>query len=134
LTASLQALQGPFSSLQHRYTALVASKNTPPPPTPNLTTILNKPPPRQADEPEVIEFEGCTWKWCEKCFGGVWNRTHITSEHQRGKGRSKQRQTPSDTLPPPPTNTPSPQANLAEALPLPQANIANDSGFTLDFL
>jgi hypothetical protein len=134
LTASLQALQGQFSSLQHRYTALVASKNTPPPPTPNLTTKLNKPPPCQADEPEVIEFEGCTWKWCKQCFGGVWNCTHITSEHQRGKGRSKQCRTPSETLPPPSTTTPPPQANLAEALPPPQANIANDSGFTLDFL
>jgi hypothetical protein len=137
LTASLQNLQSQLSSLHNRYMALLASKNTPPPPTPNPTK-LNKPPPRQADAPEVIEFEGRTWKWCDKCFGGVWNRTHVTAEHQQGKGRSKQRQNPSDTPSPPTTITPPPQANLAETPPpqqqAQQANIANDSGFELDFL
>jgi hypothetical protein len=40
-----------------------------PVPTPTLNK-LNKPLPRKEDEPEVRTFEGHTWKWCDKCFGG----------------------------------------------------------------
>jgi hypothetical protein len=80
LTASLHDLQNKFSSLQGHYTslqALVASKDTSPTPTPTTTnTKLNKPPPRKEGDPEVVEFENRTWKWCDKCFGGIWNRTH----------------------------------------------------------
>jgi hypothetical protein len=136
LTASLQTLQSQFSSLQNCYIALTASKDTHI--TPALTptsTKLNKPPPHKDNEPEVQEFEGRTWKWCDKCFGGVWNRTHITSEHQKGKGRSKHHQTPPDATPPPSSIVPSPQANLAEMpSPTSQANIANNASFELDFM
>jgi hypothetical protein len=143
LTTSLQSLQGQLSSLQSRYLALLASKDTPPQPSPTPTTTkLNKPPPRKGNEPEVQEFEGRTWKWCEKCFGGVWNRMHVTSEHQKGKGCNRNRLTPPDATPPPPPNAPpptsippSPQANLAEApIPPPQANIANHTNYELDFM
>ncbi len=87
LTASLQTLQGQFSSLQGRYQALIASKDTSsstPMPTPTPPPKINKPPPKKEGEPEIIEFENRTWKWCDKCFGGCWNRTHITEEHQPG--------------------------------------------------
>jgi hypothetical protein len=136
LTASLQQLQGQFSSLQNRYITLITSKDTSLTPTPTPTaTKLNKPPPRKADEPEDQEFEGRTWKWCDKCFGGVWNQTHVTSEHQKGKGHSKQRQTPPDATPSPPSTVPPPQANLAKTpVPPPQANIANNTSFELDFM
>jgi len=93
LTASLHTLQIQFSSLQCHYQALLAAKdkplpNTPPPPT---SGKLNKPPARKEGEPEVIEFESRTWKRCDKFFGGTWNRSHITEEHQPGKGHSKNR-------------------------------------------
>jgi hypothetical protein len=45
-------------------------------------------------DPEITEFEGYTWKWCNKCFGGFWNRTHVTEEHQPEKGKSKNKKTP----------------------------------------
>jgi len=104
LTASLQNLQNRFSMLQGQYQAFAAVKDKPAPttPPPPSSTKLNKPPQKKADDPEVIEFEGRTWKWCKKCFGGSWNRTHVTDEHQPGKGRSKNRRQPppSDDTPP----------------------------------
>jgi hypothetical protein len=144
LTASLQDLQNKFSSLQGRYSslqALVATKDssttTPTPtPTPLLPPKLNKPPAHKEGEPEIVEFENRTWKWCDKCFGGSWNRTHVTNEHQPGKGRSKNRRPPasnstdnnttSSPSPSPPTNTPS---NNSVA-----ANVANTSNYTMDFV
>lgn len=136
LTASLQAVQSKLSSLQGRYDALIASKdNTHTPTPPPHLSKLNKPSPRKDGEPEIQEFEGRTWKWCDKCFGGVWNRTHVTSEHQKGKGRNKTRQTPSDTTPSPPPIIPTPQANLAETTTTaPQANIAHSNNYVLDFM
>ncbi len=72
--------------------ALIASEEPMPPPTPTPTlTKLNKPPPRKKNEPKVQEFER---KLCNKCFGGVWNCIPVTSDHQKGKGLDKQRQSP----------------------------------------
>lgn len=61
LTASLKSLHSKFSSLQGKYQALVAMK-TPTSPTPTPNQKLNKPPAYKEDDPEVIEFEGRTWK------------------------------------------------------------------------
>jgi hypothetical protein len=131
LTASFQDLQHKFSSLQGRYSslqALVASKETQvPSPTPPLHIKLNKPPPRKDGEPEVVEFENRTWKWCDKCFGGIWNRTHVTEEHQPGKGRSKNRKPPAST----PTNTDTPPTPTPSSN---EANIANTSDYNMDFV
>jgi hypothetical protein len=116
--------------------ALIALKETFPTPTPTSTlTKLNKPPPHREDEPEVQEFEGQTWKWCDKCFGVVLNRTHITSERQKGKGHKKQHQPPPDTTPSSNWSISSPQANLAEANALaPQGNNAQSNNCGLDFM
>jgi len=83
-------------------------------------------------------------KWCEKCFNGSWNNTHVTAEHQPGKGRNKnrQRQPPENSTAliattPLPANTGSttvPQANIAASQPgsdLP--NSSNTAPF-LDFM
>ncbi len=85
------------------------------------------------DDPKIIEFENCTWKWCDKCFGGCWNRTHITSEHQPEKGHNKNRKTT-------PTNT-TEKKTLAESPqpsppnnPTNEANIAATSDYTSDFV
>jgi hypothetical protein len=105
---------------------------------------LQKPPPKTSGEPEIIEYQGFTWKCCDKCFNGTWNCTHITSEHVAGIGKcNRRRQTPSgDTTN---NNTPATtsQANLAQVpVPLPnddsplppaEANIAASSS-TLDFM
>jgi len=137
LLSSFQTLQAQFNNLKAEHTALQAQHK--PPPNGNRTK-LNKPPPKKPNDPEVIEFDGYTWKWCEKCFNGNWNRTHVTSEHQPGKGRSKnRRQSPdqNDNAPPPPSNTPTrPQANVASiSTPseTPTSSTATSSSF-LDFI
>ncbi len=117
--------------------ALVATKDkdaSDTKPSPNYTK-LNKPPPKKADDPEVLEFEGRTWKWCDKCFRGCWNRTHVTNKHQPGKGRNKNRRPPPTTDDTPNTTTPSPspQANIA-ATTSSDANVANSSNYTMDFV
>jgi hypothetical protein len=135
LTAFLQKLQTDFSNLNHRYQALIANKDTtnPTSPTPPIPPKINKPPAHKEGDPEIVEFEGRTWKWCGKCFGGCWNRTHITEEHQPGKGRSKNRRPPptSETI----TNeTPTtPQANIATPT-YSDANIATTSDYDMDFM
>jgi hypothetical protein len=137
LTASLNTLQSQFSSLQGRYQALIASKEaSPPTPTPTPLPKINKPPPKKEGEPEVVEFENRTWKWCDKCFGGCWNRTHVTEEHQPGKGRSKNRR-------PPPSNNNNNNNNTSPQTPSPssqetpstnEANVATTSSYNMDFV
>jgi hypothetical protein len=120
-----------YGSLQ----ALLA-KSVPTPP--DKSTKLQKPPPRQDNEPEVIEFKGYTWKWCDKCFNGTWNRTHVNAEHVAGVGKcNKNCKMPSTDN----DSTSDLKANLAAAAsddnpdesPTSQANIAASSS-TLDFL
>jgi hypothetical protein len=130
-------LQGQFSSLQGRYQALIASKDTPSPtPTPTPPPKISKPPPKKEGEPEIIEFENRTWKWCDKCFGGCWNRTHITEEHQPGKGRSKNRCQPSSTAPTNNINESQPNQPLTPPTPQPtiEANVATTSEYNMDFV
>jgi hypothetical protein len=137
LTASLQTLQGQFSSLQGRYQALITSKDTPSPtPTPTPPPKINKPPPKKEGEPEIIEFENRTWKWCDKCFGGYWNRTHVTEEHQPGKGGSKNRRPPPSTSP---TNNTTESQQQQPSSPTPsqptnEANVATTSEYNMDFV
>jgi hypothetical protein len=126
-------LQGNYSSLQ----ALVASTspNTPIQPQAQLQGKIPKPSPRKEGEPEVQEYEGRIWKWCNKCIGGTWNRTRVTSEHQPGKGKLKHHRQPLPTETSSTTPTvPSTQANIAETAVTPQANVANSSNFEMDFL
>ncbi len=102
-------------------------------PTPTqIQGEIPKPPPKKEREPEIQEYEGRTWKRCNKCFGGVWNLTYITAEHQRGQGQNNTHHPPptNDTTTPPSTN---PQANITETT-APTANVANTSEFTLDFI
>jgi hypothetical protein len=118
LTATISSLQSQLSTLKGQYGSLQAfvAKSTLPPSTPTPTaTKLQKPPPRKPGEPEIIDFKGYTWKWCDKCFDGTWNRTHVTSEHVVGAGKSKRHHQP------PPNDatnnhltTTTPQANLAD--------------------
>lgn len=134
LVSSFETLQDQFSSLQSKYSALQAQltkKTSDTPPTPK--SKLNKPPAKKPDDPEVTEFEGYTWKLCNKCFGGSWNHPHITEEHRPGKGKSKNCHTtpPQDSSSPPP---PTPTANLAAAPPSSEANIASSLSATMDIL
>ncbi len=150
LTATISILQSQLSTLKGQYgslQALVARATLPGPPTPipnPNTSKLQKPPPKQDGEPEITEFQGLTWKWCDKCFNGTWNRTHVTSEHVAGiSKRNRCRQ------PPPATdnnnnnnNGSTPQANLAQnnsadtPISTPSVNQANiaASSSTLDFI
>ncbi len=85
------------------------------------------------NQPEITEFKGYIGKWCDKCFVDSWNRTHITEEHQPGKGKSKHHKPPA-TADTPSATTPEPQANLAETGTNSEANIAQHSSTILDFL
>jgi hypothetical protein len=137
LTATISNLQSQLSTVTKQYGTLQAllAKNVPTPP--DKSTKLQKPPPRQDNKPEVIEFKGYTWKRCDKCFNGTWNRTHVTAEHVAGVGKgNKNRKTP-------PTDNASIsdlKANLAaiasddspDESPTPQANVAASSS-TLNF-
>jgi hypothetical protein len=134
LMSSFETLQDKFSSLQSKYSALQAhitkkSSDTPSPPKQKL----NKPPSKKPDDPEVTEFEGYTWKWCDKCIWGSWNCTHITEEHQPGKGKRKNRRTPPPQDLPSPLS-PTPTANLAEAPSSSEANTASSSSALMELL
>jgi hypothetical protein len=152
LTAALSTLQSKITTLQSQYVALQSQITKAPTPTPPPKEKIQKPPPRQANDPEITEFQGLVWKWCDKCHGGCWNRTHITSEHVPGKGKhNHQYQTP-DNNKNNNTNNPSnnnnnnttpPQANIAQipspssnADPpsTPEANIATNNSYSLDFM
>jgi hypothetical protein len=141
LTASLSTLQTQFSTLKNQYQASVATSNQPQP----QQDRIQKPPTHKIGEPEVTEFQGRTWKWCDKCFGGSWNRTHITEEHVAGKGkRNRRRQPPQDnnnnndttsqanlaTSPSPPSTT----SDTSDTPLQPQANVAPTTSFSLDFV
>lgn len=136
LTASLQNMQSKLSSLQTQYDALITSKDTPLPPTPNPIK-LNKPPPHKQGKPEVIEFKNRTWKWCDKCFGGSWKQTHITEEHQLGNGHSKNKKTPgqSEDKENKPTPPPSKANNASnKPTPPPEAHIADAGTYDMVFI
>jgi hypothetical protein len=45
---------------------------------------IPKQPPKKEGKPEIQEYEGHTWKQCNKSFSGVWNCTHVVAEHQQG--------------------------------------------------
>jgi hypothetical protein len=101
-----------------------------------------------------INNSGLVWKWCDKCYGGYWNHTHITSEHVPGKGKcNRQCQTPdnknnnnnnnpgnnnnnTNTTPPHQTNiAPLPPPSSNDASPsTPEANIATNNSYSLDFV
>jgi hypothetical protein len=129
--------------------ALIAKTSTTPLPQQPQHEKLQKPPSRKDGEPEIVEFQGCTWKWCDKCFGGSWNRTHVSAEHVPAKGKWNCTHQPAvhnnvdvnNTTPTNNNNTP--QANLAQTLspasvetllPAPAANIAINVSFNLDFV
>jgi hypothetical protein len=154
LTATIASLQSKLSSLQGQYSSLHAlfaqSILTP---TPKTQDKLQKPPPRKPSDPEITTFNGLVWKWCDKCFNGSWNHTHITSEHVAGVGkRNRRRQDGNNNnnsngnnqeTPPATNNAPIPQANLVQlptsndSTPTPtdnQANITALSSPSLDFL
>lgn len=144
LTATISTLQSQLSTLKGQYGSLQAlvaktpSPTGPPTPAPTITK-LQKPPPRKPTDPEIIEFQGLTWKWCDKCFNGTWNRTHITNEHVAGIGKRNRRRPPPSNETNNNNNNPTPQANIAQvpppddASPTVQANVATSSS-TLDFL
>lgn len=119
--SQLLALMANFANLQKECTslkALLAAKELKPPPS-----GIKKPPKWKEGEPEVVDFDGTTWKWCAKSFSGSWNKTHTTSKHVRGRGKQQQHQTPqseggkallasADTPPPTPTADASAMANV----------------------
>jgi hypothetical protein len=120
LTATISNLQAELSSVKNQYNnfqALIARVNNP-----NTlqqpSTKLQKPPPKMANEPEVTTFQNIIWKWCDKCFGGTWNRTHVTVEHVAGLGkRNKRHQNPNQNDPNTNNNGTKNQANLAQSSP-----------------
>ena len=136
MQSQLSTLKRQYGSLQ----ALVAKTSSSTGSTTPVPTItkLQKPPPRQPNDPEIIEFQGLTWKWCDKCFNGTWNRTHITTEHVAGIGKRNRRRQPSSNETNNNNNS-APQANVAQVPPpddtssTVQANIATSSS-TLDFI
>jgi hypothetical protein len=88
LQSQLSTIKGQYGSLQ----ALIAKSTTPTPITPLPTTVkLQKPPPKQSSDPEITTFQDIVCKWCDKFFGGSWNRTHISSEHVSGIGKRNRR-------------------------------------------
>lgn len=127
-------------TLKTQYQALVAKSKLPPP----QQERLQKPATHKIGEPEVTEFQGRAWKWCNKCFGGSWNHTHITEEHVAGKGKQNHHHPPpSDnnnnnnntqanvaTLPSPS----SPTTDTSATPPQPQANVTPTTSFSLDFV
>jgi len=82
-----------------------------------------------------LEFEGRTWQWCDDCFGGSWNWTHVTAEHKPRKGCSKnKRSTPNsyEQQPPPPKpSAPTPPPNSSSTN---EANLAIGSDYVMDFV
>ena len=150
LTATISNLQAELSSVKNKcnnFQALIARVNNPNTPQ-QPSTKLQKPPPKKANEPEVTTFQNIIWKWCDKCFGGTWNRTHVTAEHVAGLGkRNKRRQNPNQNDPNTNNNDTENQANLAQSSPetsgqntnasSAQANIATTDALlqsSLDFL
>jgi hypothetical protein len=150
LNVTISNLQSQLSSLMSRYNslhALVTQSSIPPPPTPGKEK-LQKPPAKKPDDPEITTYNGFVWKWCDKCFNGCWNRTHVTSEHVAGIGKRNRRSQPPSNTGDKNTNdkTPLPQANLATVppptpsaseIPAPstiQALVASDTIPGLDFL
>jgi hypothetical protein len=92
LTATISSLQSQLSSLTTKYSSLQALIAQPSPsPTPPAKEKLQKPPPCKPGEPEITEYNGLVWKWCDKCFNGCWNRIHITNEHVAGIGKRNRR-------------------------------------------
>jgi hypothetical protein len=150
LNVTISALQSQLSSLTSRYNnlhALVAQSSAPPPLIPGREK-LQKPRAKKPDDPEITTYNGFVWKWCDKCFNGCWNRTHITSEHVAGVGkRNRRRQPPPNsdnknnddknalsqpnlaTIPPP-----TPSTSETPAPSTVQAMIATDTIPGLDFL
>jgi hypothetical protein len=127
--ANYTKLQNECSSLR----ALIATKDKPKPPP-------SGPSPNKPGDPEVVELDGTTWKWCAKCFNGAWTKTHIMAEHVRGRGRQQQCQTPPDANDNNNPGTPTPQANLSTASSnltysqVLQANTSAPTSYEMDFM
>jgi len=147
LTATISNLQAQLSNLKTQQAMIAKTSNPNPNPTNNgpPSTRLQKPPPKQAGAPETTEFQGFTWKWCDKCFNGSWNRTHVTSEHVAGIGKRTRWRPPGqeDTaniaatttnanLPPTTTATPEPTPPSTTTTAL-QSSIVQNQSSTLDF-
>jgi hypothetical protein len=143
LMANFTSLRSNYSTLQKECAslrALLASKDqTQPPPTGST----NKPSKWKPGEPEVVELNGTTWKWCAKCFNGAWTKTHVTAEHVRGRGRQQTRQSPSNTYNNDTNANNTPQANLSTTSTTSsdptysqvlQSNISASNNFELDFM
>jgi hypothetical protein len=137
LTATISNLKSELSSIKHQYGSLHAllAKSTsatplqasPPLPT---QTKLQKLPPKQPTDPDIVTFQNIIWKWCDKCFGSSWNRTHITSEHVPGIGkrnRRRQATTNNNDENNNNANNNSPQAHLAQAPPVDNTTVSDSS-------
>jgi hypothetical protein len=64
LTATISNLQSQLAQLKGQYgsiQALIAKSTVPNPTETKLQKIL----PRKSGEPEIIEYKGFTWKWCD---------------------------------------------------------------------
>ena len=148
LTATISNLQSQLSAVKSQYSSMQAllaktTKNNGSKINDHNKTKLQKPPPKQVADPEITTFQNLVWKWCDKCFGGTWNRTHVTAKHVAGVGKrnrcnsppnNKENNKSADAV-----NQVTPQANLAQATPddsttpEAQANLASENG-GLDFL
>jgi hypothetical protein len=140
--ANFNSLHANYSSLQKECASLRALVATKEKPQPSPTGPPNKPSKWRPGDPEVVEKNGTTWKWCAKRFNGAWTKTHVTAEHVRGRGRQQNRQTP-DNNNNDNNNTTAHQANLSMSStvfsdptysPALQANISASNTFELDFM
>jgi len=145
LTATISNLQAQLSTLKTQQAMIAKTSNPNPNPTNNGPPSTRKPPPKQAGAPETTEFQGFTWKWCDKCFNGSWNRTHVTSEHVAGIGKRTCRRPPSQentakkaatttnaNLPPTTTATPEPTPPSTTTMAL-QSSVVQNQSLTLNF-
>jgi hypothetical protein len=89
LQAKFDLLQTQFAALLSEHTKLKQASKPPPSNRPN-----GEPKPEEKEE-RIINGE--KWYYCSKCFiARRWNKTHKTDEHQRGVGKSKNKDTDKD--------------------------------------
>ena len=54
-------------------------------PNKDAPTVTTLPATVTSADPQVVQFKG-KWKfWCDKCHGGRWTTSHITTQHKGGK-------------------------------------------------
>ncbi len=96
-SSELLGLQAELKTLNHQFIALLADHV-------KLKNKETKPSTKPTSDPKPEENEervvnGEKWYHCTKCMTGrQWNKTHKTSEHKRGAGKNRTRNTSALTI------------------------------------